>query len=732
MARKKLIYGLQLPHPSHTTSNIPLALGYLAAYLAQTNIAGEVQMRIAPSEVNDAMGDSQLIRFLCDMHPDLLAFSVYPWNIERTISLSRRIKARLGCGVSIVFGGPEIHPQNPEFQQHAGADYLITGEGETPFVTLVDLALFGSHDVNRLQSGASWNGKNYAWCASSPLPLQLDLLPSPYLQGMIPMVGKTAINIFSYRGCWFRCKYCQWQTGKPVRPFPWEQVRAELEFAITRRIPTIYISDAAFNLSPHFERICDLLKAHRDSQKAVRCFVHLGSISARQASDLAGASINGVEAGLQCIDSSVNKAINRQFDQWQFERGYTHLCEHGVSCITDVMLGLPLSNAASVEDTVAYVAKLRMPYSLFHLSVPSGSALHVEQANYGMKIQAASPYYVLSTNRLGRNEIAKLHARYFNASADKDPCVDIGYPGNVIDVCRKPDGIEEFRQVTDLDSGSITDWIIWNGDSEGPCIDLETFLPRSGLTLSVWFIGNALQLRWRTFFDELADRFTQQEKFGRLYIYFQLQTATEGFYPWLNSIDERIYRRDNFLFRRDEFLPSRAALSSIRNDSGHACLISSSPALASQTPQHVKTLLLIDLARAVELSASELGDDHTAGFCITTQSDPNRHLDMHWTLDCMRSIKACLPSSHRIYFCDPVLHRLWLQKVWGFTASPMRRHMVIFTPTNTKAVTYTDYDLAFDAILHHGWTTESGITDHAAYFHSMVARRLDNRTQAQC
>ncbi|HOS96058.1 MAG TPA: cobalamin-dependent protein, partial [Deltaproteobacteria bacterium] len=128
---------LQLPLQSHdyvySRENVPLAAGYLAAYLAAQG--EEAEVRICPGHIMNLGGDAALLRWIVEAEPDLVGLSCYLWNVERTLHLCSLIRQRLERCM-IVLGGPEVTPDNVFLQGHGSFHCGVCGEGEETFAEL--------------------------------------------------------------------------------------------------------------------------------------------------------------------------------------------------------------------------------------------------------------------------------------------------------------------------------------------------------------------------------------------------------------------------------------------------------------------------------------------------------------------------------------------------------------------------------------------------------------------
>jgi hypothetical protein len=719
------IYGLQLPHPSHRTSNVPLSLGYLASYLHGSDLAGEVQLQIAPSHINDYMGDAKLLEHLEQKKPDILAFSVYPWNLERTLYIAGKAKAFSRGKLRTIFGGPEIHPHNPMLAAYAGADYLVTGEGEIPFYEIVRQSLKSTGQTNGIKSSAFWDGGEYCWNHEVDSPLDLAQLPSPYLQGILSMKERMAINIFSYRGCHFNCSYCQWRTTSGVRMFARDQVLGELSLALSSRPPVIYLSDAAINLSPAFDEICCCLAEARPYHKSVRCFVHLSSLTNDQVRLLHESGIQGVEVGLQSIDQKVNQGIHRHFEKEKFEYGISLLKKHGVRCLVDIIIGLPYADKQSIQGTIDYVRNLDLDFSLYHLSVSSGCRLYREKDLHSMKLQPGPPYYVISTSCLTSDEMHDLYAKFSEYSADQDVCLDIAYPGNVLrffddaaafDALEKPDPVAE---------AGITDWIVKLSQQQLPTLDgFLYWLGQSASKLSIWLLIDRLTVSGVLFVEELMTCLTSVEHSAVVNIFIQTEEFEPQVMGRLGQLNRRLGSWNAFLTNRDHFVADHCG-DVLRNDRGRICLITTKTALARSGCRSLPIPALKLVSFRGEESIDEISSDDQpwSGYCVNLPLG----METRSLLEVLSSLKERDASSRQIYFCHPVVHRLWLQKIRHIFADPMYRHILLFKDNKSRVFHYNDYDLALEAILNFDMAKQKTEKGHVEYFAEKVRERLQKR-----
>ena len=127
---------LQLPIPRHTfglkTGNIPLGAACLK--LAARDTPG-TEVEVLAESIASYLGDAALLELLSRRRPDVVGFTVFSWNLERSLHLAARLKDAYGPRID--FGGPEITPDNAWVLAHSAVDHAVIGEGEQTFAELL-------------------------------------------------------------------------------------------------------------------------------------------------------------------------------------------------------------------------------------------------------------------------------------------------------------------------------------------------------------------------------------------------------------------------------------------------------------------------------------------------------------------------------------------------------------------------------------------------------------------
>jgi hypothetical protein len=97
--------------PEVIRGNVPLAPGYLKQYGFRVGrLSAEVE--ILPPQLVDQAGDAALVRAIAERQADLIGFSCYVWNVERSLAIARRLRetSRTSVWSSVVRKSPGTTP----------------------------------------------------------------------------------------------------------------------------------------------------------------------------------------------------------------------------------------------------------------------------------------------------------------------------------------------------------------------------------------------------------------------------------------------------------------------------------------------------------------------------------------------------------------------------------------------------------------------------------------------
>lgn len=251
---------------------MPLAAGYLTAAAQADPVVGtEFDVTIQNFRGGESLGSMARTLFSGTV-PDVLAFSVLGWNLNQFGALAETYKSVRPDGW-VVFGGTHVaHQAQRVFRRFPQVDVVANGEGEFTFRDLLLAVLEEKtpHDLAHIPGISYRDGDGTIHTtAEAPRIDDLDIIPSPFLTGAIPLLdhqGRFPYDVAlmeTNRGCPYKCSFCYWggAVGQRMRDFSRERLRAELDMFGYHQIPTVVLCDSNFGMrQPDAEFVEDLVR----------------------------------------------------------------------------------------------------------------------------------------------------------------------------------------------------------------------------------------------------------------------------------------------------------------------------------------------------------------------------------------------------------------------------------------------------------------------------------------
>ena len=255
---KKLnIFICDLTHTGNkiATDNIPLGIGFLAAYARKRLGDVAVFSLFKYPEV--------LLRRLQEEEPDILCCSNFCWNNDLNEYFCRYVKTLYPDTITLK-GGPNFPLQGENridyLKEHKYTDFYIPYEGEEAFVIFLQTLLERGKKDAKMASieGCTFLDEQGKLVSGGAVPRfeNLDEIPSPYLSGILDeFFDKTLIpTIETTRGCPFSCNYCNsgYNYYSLIRHFSFDRVKKELHYigkkAKNLRFTCLIITDMNFGM----------------------------------------------------------------------------------------------------------------------------------------------------------------------------------------------------------------------------------------------------------------------------------------------------------------------------------------------------------------------------------------------------------------------------------------------------------------------------------------------------
>lgn len=391
-------------HIRKSPQAMPLATGMLKAMLdSKDEMNGRVESSISDFYNNEK--DENIADAVVSKKPTMVGFSTYLWNREKVVNISKLIRRKIP-DVILFAGGAEATANPEDLMESAPFDFVVKGEGEAVIVDVVSRLLRGE-PVTGAPGVLSKECPKSSELKSFPVD-DLNLLPSPYLNGTIDLEKYDGILWELSRGCPFKCAFCFESRGlETVRRFSMERIEEELKLFEKKGVSQVFVLDPTFNANR--DRAKKILKMIRRIAPAIHFIFEVRTEFLDMEMAKLFSSINcSLQIGLQSSDPAVLKHVNRAFDSKKFKAKIDLLNMSGVVFGLDLIYGLPTDTLEGFKRSIDYTIKLQ-PNNLdvFPLSVFPGTALFEKAVSYEMNFLMEAPYRVISTPDFSEKHMAK-------------------------------------------------------------------------------------------------------------------------------------------------------------------------------------------------------------------------------------------------------------------------------------------------------------------------------------
>ncbi|OIJ10216.1 B12-binding domain-containing radical SAM protein [Anaerobacillus arseniciselenatis] len=406
-----------------TTLNAKFIHTALSLRLLKTYTASEYDTEIKEYTIKDPI--LNIVTDLYGENPDVIGFSCYIWNIEKTIEIVKMLK-KVKPSLKIILGGPEVSFDVPYWMERVPeVDFIVSNEGEETFKHLLD-EITGAQKYH-LVFGMSYR-KDGEIIVNPPRPnMKLDTIPTAYrFQEDKADLNKRIVYFETSRGCPFSCQFCLSSIEVGVRYFDIERVKEDLLYLINNGAKLIKFIDRTFNIKRDYalEIFQFLIDNH---QGCVFQFEITADIMRPEVLEFlnthAPPGIFRFEIGIQSTNDATNELVKRKQNFEKLSRTVTMVKDGGkIDQHLDLIAGLPEENYDSFRKTFNDVFAMRPEeLQLGFLKMLRGTGLRNQAEQYGYIYMDQSPYEILGNNVLSFSEIIRIKRvedileKYWNA-----------------------------------------------------------------------------------------------------------------------------------------------------------------------------------------------------------------------------------------------------------------------------------------------------------------------------
>lgn len=320
-----------------------------------------------------------------------LAIGVYVWCedvIKHLIASARKN----GFNGQIILGGPQIsYSQNGLENIYPEADVFIRGYGE-----------FAIAELMSNESKIDMKGVHYAGdddlCEQTIV--DLDLCPSPWLEGIISLENQDFIRWETQRGCQFSCGFCQHKEAGsklPKHNFCLNRIEQEIDLFCNANVKDIAVLDPIFNSS---SKSIEILKRFVENKFSGRLSLQCRAEMVTDEFIEAASQLNvRLEFGLQTIHLEEGRAINRKNNMTKVGQTIDKINKAGIEYEISIIYGLPTQTLQSFSETVDWCLEKSVPaIKAFPLMLLRGTDTEKRKEEWGLKSSQDSMPVVIESD----------------------------------------------------------------------------------------------------------------------------------------------------------------------------------------------------------------------------------------------------------------------------------------------------------------------------------------------
>ena len=424
-----LFININLLSDKKSTNTVPLVCGYIAANLNANGHNGYIvdDVRDLPLTLK------YLENYLNRLQPRIICFSAYHYQMDRIRYFARFIK-QFNPEIVIVLGGPQIVFMPAQALEDLDDVDIICNRGEGEAVLLEIANSMASCAGFRHIEGIAYkeNGKITDNPAPKCFTPDLDIYPSPYINDVINLSGKTMATLLTSRGCEHICNFCAtpYFYHKKIQFHSIERVLDEMECLTKKGINRFWIADP--NFTAYRERTVKLMeeKIERGIKTPFWCQTRVDLVDEELLDLMRKAGLDTIGFGLESGSDEVLNKMHKDVTVEHFHRMVKYAQSIGLEVELFSMYGQPNETVEDAKKTLDIVRKYKITiYANSHaqqLQLYFGSAYARSPERFGLKIDNTyrpnylSAWFDYETDKLNKNDLTKIQALWslYNAETE--------------------------------------------------------------------------------------------------------------------------------------------------------------------------------------------------------------------------------------------------------------------------------------------------------------------------
>lgn len=335
---------------------------------------------------------------------DIVAFSCYIWNISQTLEVARKIKER-NPNVKILLGGPEVSYDWEDVICRPEVDYIITGEGETPFSDFIR----SYPNIEQVSNLVRKAGEEVIVTKEAPtFPLTNFEGIMPYRFDAVETLKNKVLYLETSRGCPYKCEFCLASLDNKVRYLPNADLKNTLLF-LMQNGRVIKFLDRTFNMKRDFtiDIFTFILENHRPENvfqfEITADILHPDIIAF--INEKVPVGLFRFEIGIQTVNQKANLEVSRR-QNFEKTKSIIRQVEDKVEIHLDLIVGMALDYWEDIRYSFEEVFKLFAPeLQLGFLKFLKGTPVRHKAAQHGFVYDPNPPYQIIESKYLRKEQL---------------------------------------------------------------------------------------------------------------------------------------------------------------------------------------------------------------------------------------------------------------------------------------------------------------------------------------
>lgn len=411
---------------------IPIGLTMIAAMAERLN--HEVEILDLALEKDQGVADRLLEAKLREKKFDLVGLTAMTVEYEAAVRLARIIR-QFDPRIPVVFGGQHATIKAGEVVSQDFCDYVVKGEGEGVFSEFIRALSEGGSLDNVKGMAFKRHDEVFHTPDQEPI-LDLDGLPYPAYHlldveryfaassARATTKHKRCMQVFTSRGCPWRCTYCHDLFGKSFRARSPENVMGELKLLYDQwGIREYMVEDDIFNLDmERAKKIFDLVKEQLpDVYFQFGNGLRLERFDEELVRKMAEGGTHYICIAIESASPRIQKMIKKNLKLDKSAQALSWMRKHKIRTLGFFMIGFPTETREEIEQTIQYASNLDLDEALFSIATPyPGTELNkqvMEMSLYDPDLvsRGGEEYQLIKTEQFDYQTLRKLQRRAYRS-----------------------------------------------------------------------------------------------------------------------------------------------------------------------------------------------------------------------------------------------------------------------------------------------------------------------------